>query len=440
MKSVTFCFVIVLLQFSVFSQNYTSYFTGDLADVNPAAKGGTCMMGGASENDEAMKWFLKQSGGGDILVIRASGSDGYNDYLFSDLGANVNSVETIVFHNAQAASDSYVLQQIQNAEAIWMAGGDQWDYVSYWRNSAVSEIINQNIQDKKMVIGGTSAGMAVLGGIYFTAEFGTISSNTALQNPYDTDLTISRDSFFQIPFLQNVITDTHYDDPDRKGRHITFLARAVSDWGVEARGIACDEYTSVCIDTLGVARIFGDYPAYDENVYFLQVNCYEPAAPEICAANQPLNWVRDNAAVKVFHARGVPDGSTIFNLNTWDSGSGQDSFWENWYVEDGNLRIETAEAIDCTISAAQNILTARVTVFPNPMEDGFLQIKNEEGVIESVEIYDALGGLVFFEKEKFVYQLGRQDLYKFNFSKKAHGIYFVKVISAQGDIVQKVIW
>jgi hypothetical protein len=39
------------------------------------------MMGGRSEHDEAMHWFLEQSKGG--------------DYFFSDLGVEVNSVETL---------------------------------------------------------------------------------------------------------------------------------------------------------------------------------------------------------------------------------------------------------------------------------------------------------------------------------------------------------
>ena len=40
-------------------------------------------MGGSRENDNAMRWFLKQADGGDILVLRASGSNGYNDYMLS---------------------------------------------------------------------------------------------------------------------------------------------------------------------------------------------------------------------------------------------------------------------------------------------------------------------------------------------------------------------
>jgi len=92
-------------------------------------------MGGASEDDNAMTWFLQQANGGDILVLRTSGSDGYNNYMYSELSAGVNSVETIVFNNSSASNESYIHQKIQQAEAIWFAGGDQWNYISYWRKA-----------------------------------------------------------------------------------------------------------------------------------------------------------------------------------------------------------------------------------------------------------------------------------------------------------------
>lgn len=60
--------------------------------------------------------------GGDILVLRASGSDGYNNYFYSQLGVTINSVETIVFNNGQAASNAYIQRRIDEAEAIWLAG------------------------------------------------------------------------------------------------------------------------------------------------------------------------------------------------------------------------------------------------------------------------------------------------------------------------------
>ncbi len=426
-------FVIVLLHNIGVAQSYTSYFTGDVSDTVVSPLGGTCMMGGATENDDAMKWFLERSGGGDVLVIRASGSNGYNDYLYSELGVSVNSVETIVFHDGQAALDSYVLEQIANAEAIWMAGGNQWNYVDYWRDSQISQIINENIANKNIVIGGTSAGMAVLGGIYFTAQFGTITSTTALQNPYNNTLTISRDSFFNVPFLQNTITDTHYDDPDRRGRHVAFLARAVKDWGVNAKGIACDEYTSVCIDNDGKAYVFGNFPNSDDNVYFLQVNCFAPSEPEFCEAGYDLNWVRNDQAIKVYRIKGDASGSKYLDLNNWEEGNG--GIWEDWYVEDGTLNTNSGDPIDivaCEFSSTQNILEEQIEFFPNPLTDDFLQIKNEAHQIDRVEVFDAQGKKIFKGNKK-------QYIYKIDFSNFPSGVFFVKVFSNDSFLTKKII-
>ncbi|MEM6965167.1 MAG: T9SS type A sorting domain-containing protein [Bacteroidota bacterium] len=430
MKYPIFNFAFLLLAKFASGQSYTAYFTGNTTDVSPTPLGGTCMMGGATEDDNAMRWFLERANGGDVLVLRASGSDGYNDYFFDELGVAINSVETIVFHDAAAASDTYVLQQIANAEAIWLAGGDQWDYVSYWRNTQVSEIINQNIEDKNMVIGGTSAGMAILGGIYFSAENGTIQSSAALANPYNNSLTISQEPFLKIPFLENVITDTHYDNPDRKGRQTVFLARAMKDWGVSAKGIACDEYTSVCIDNEGIAYVYGAYPNYDDNAYFLQVNCLPPNEPEICEPTLPLTWNRDNAAIKVFQIKGESSGSGSFDLNTWEVGTG--GTWQNWYVENGNLTTVNGAAINCDVVSTGDFLERSVSVFPNPIENGIFKITSENLKIQKVEIFNSLGHLIFKEKQK-------QYTYIFDLADQAKGIYWVKIYSQDSFITKKII-
>lgn len=162
-------FLLLGLIHSVHSQTFTSYFVGNTNDIVSMSKGGICLMGGATEHDNAMRWFLQQANGGDVLVLRTSGSDGYNDYMLNQLGVSVNSVETIVCHSSSSAFESYVQNKISQAEAIWFAGGDQWEYISYWRNTPVDSLINKGIQERKIVIGGTSAGMAIQGGVYFSA-------------------------------------------------------------------------------------------------------------------------------------------------------------------------------------------------------------------------------------------------------------------------------
>jgi cyanophycinase-like exopeptidase len=99
-------------------------------------------------------------GGGDFVVLRASGDDAYNQYIF-DLCA-CDSVETIVFEHRDAAYDKFVIEKIRSAEALFIAGGDQSRYVRFWKGTPVEDAIHA-VAAKPAPIGGTSAGMAILG-------------------------------------------------------------------------------------------------------------------------------------------------------------------------------------------------------------------------------------------------------------------------------------
>lgn len=369
MKSLIVTIVIFCFCESINAQNFTSFFIGNTNNVETNPLGGVCLMGGATENDEAMKWFLSRASGGDVLVLRTSGSDGYNNYFFTELGIQVNSVETIRFNNSQASSDPYVLDKISKAEAIWFAGGNQWDYISYWRNTEIANRINQAIHERNVVIGGTSAGMAILGSHYFTAQNGTVTSNEALTNPFHNRITLDNAPFLNVPFLNEVITDTHYDNPDRRGRHSVFLARFLFDYGHSVRGVACDEYTAICIDNQGIARVFGDYPNYDDNAYFLQINCeINNMTPEVLAVNQPVTWVKENKAIKVLQIKGTSTGSNSIDLNNWQSSDGT---WYHWFIENGNLIQEDGTEANCIHLSLNNENTTQTILAPNPFINTF---------------------------------------------------------------------
>jgi cyanophycinase-like exopeptidase len=378
---------------AMFAQSYTSYLTGNPVDLEVQPQFGLCLMGGAGESDEAMIWFLERANGGDVVVLRASGSDGYNEYMYTELGVDLNSVETIVFNTAEAANDPYVIERVQNAEAIWMAGGDQNDYVTFWQDTPIQDAINNLLNVKQGPVGGISAGMAVLGQAYFPASSGTINSENALNNPFAPQMQFGWNDFIDAPFMQNVITETHLNDPERirYGRVTAFLARLGFDQGIRPFGMASNEYCAIAIDENGLARAFGEYPAFDDDfVYFLQGNCVEPSGPEIIVENQPLTWDRNNQAVKVYQVPATANGQNYLDLNTWTDGEG--GFWEDWYVVSGELTRSTdATAPDCLVSV-RNQRTIDAVVFPNPTS-GALTIKTGE-TNWKYRVYDLTGRLL----------------------------------------------
>lgn len=335
----------LIMSTTTFAQSYTSYFTGDTSDAETSASYGICLMGGSTEDDNAMKWFLEKAIGGDIIVIRASGSDGYNNYFFSELGIEVNSVETIVFHNATASTDNYVLEQIANAEAIWIAGGDQAVYLDYWKDSPIEDLLNNHINTKQAVIGGTSAGMAILGSSYFSAENGTVYSAEALEDPFNNYMTLGHHDFINIPWLTNTITDTHFSEREREARLLVFLARMYDTLDSRSFGIACDEYTAVCIDQNGIANVYGEWPNYEDYAFFVQMNCEEGNAPEQMQSGIPFTWNFNGQAAKVYKVGGTTDGGNYFDLNDWQTGNG--GTWQHWYAIDGVFHSEDGSPANC---------------------------------------------------------------------------------------------
>ena len=293
--------------------------------------GGTVIVGGGRDVDEIFQWMINKTGVGDFVVIRASGTDAYNSYIF-DLGP-VNSVETLLINSRDLANNPEVEDTILKAEAIFIAGGDQGNYVNFWKDTKVHRALNYLRNVKEIPIGGTSAGCAILGGIYFSALQGTITSEEALNNPYINLLTLGYNDFLDQPYLSDVVTDTHYDNRNRHGRLVTFLARMNRDKGILARGIGLDESAAVCIEPNGLGLVYGT-----GNAYFLNQNGVDNT-PEKCVSGSPLDWYRNQKAVQAYKIRGASDGSHTFNLNTWTYNGGGSEFY--YYVRNGVLNFSS---------------------------------------------------------------------------------------------------
>lgn len=292
---------------------YDYYLTGTATDMQPARplKPVLVLMGGGLDVDEAYKAMISKAAVGgvkvNIVVIRATGADGYNDYLYNQIfkAPEVNpvqSVETLVLKSRAAADDPTANAIVARADMLYIAGGDQWDYINDWKGSRLDTTLKA-LQAANVPIGGTSAGLAILGDVDFSAQNGSITSAQALANPYDRRETLDYGFVTQLQGLTKTITDSHLVTRDRMGRLVSFLARMIQDnsWAADTvRGIGLDENTALVVDG-GVATVVGGGTAY-----FLRP---AQAATTIAAKKTlSINGVRVDR---------VKPGTATFNLLNW---------------------------------------------------------------------------------------------------------------------------
>jgi cyanophycinase len=288
---------------------YKYYVTGNAEDVVRETRGLWVAQGGGDDVDENYVRMGAYGGGGDFVVLRASGADDYNDYIYELCGCD--SVETIVFDKGAGTADPFVVETIRNAEAIFIAGGDQSNYIRYWKGTPVEDAINF-VAAKPAPIGGTSAGMAVMGEFVYSAEGKeSLTAAAALADPYAADLTLARD-FLALQGLENTITDQHLQERDRIGRTVALLARLQKDgWSQTPRALAADRETALHIDpATGMTEVFATADHPTPHVYFLSPT----GLPAVCEPGKPLT----TGDIKVY--RLGPGGK--FDLAGWQGTGG----------------------------------------------------------------------------------------------------------------------
>jgi cyanophycinase len=269
-------------------KGYEFFHLGKAEAPRTQTSSGFLLAGGGKTPDDAYRWFVRKAGGGEAVTLRASGADAMNQVL---IDAGADSAATVLFQERSASFDSFVADRLRHASAVFLAGGDQWKYVSYWKGTPIAEALNELIA-KGVPVGGSSAGLAVLGEFGFSAEHDTIASKQALANPFDPAVTISTD-FIRIPLLKGIITDTHFARRDRMGRTLVFLARLIHDGQARpASSIAVDEGNAVLLEPDGSATVSGSGFAY-----FIRA----AAAPQVCEPGKPLT-IRDIAVYRLGRA------------------------------------------------------------------------------------------------------------------------------------------
>lgn len=317
------------------------------------------LMGGGPDVDAAFRWLIQRAGitpatGGRFVVIRASGTDAYNPYIFySDenlstssiiadewvggASLGLTSVETLVIPSVKAANSAAVNAILAKANVVWIAGGDQSHYIRFWKGTALEQTLKALMQ-RNVPIGGTSAGLAVMGQFDYSALYRSATSELSMADPYYKDITFDpaplslTGGFISPPALESLIFDSHFDSRDRMGRFVTFLSRIVApvstpggtlgcSGGVlpaslsgskTVRGIGIGVETALLVQGQGdgravtATRVTNPTTTSESAVYFVRPS----VAPTKCAPRTPLSI----ANVEV---RKLADSNTVFNLTDW---------------------------------------------------------------------------------------------------------------------------
>lgn len=279
-------FLLALLFALPLSADLRRFDTGNPADVRPALHGPIIhLAGGGGDVDAAYREVIDRIRGCsdcdaklDVVVLRASGGNGYNDYLQAMPG--VDSVTTFVITDLHSAYKEEVIHAVRDAEYVFFAGGDQCNYIKYFYRGPIQKMI-EAVYARGGAIGGTSAGMAIQGrAVYDACNDASAQSARALADPYNDEISFTTD-YFGWRFLENVITDTHFAQRNRMGRLLAFIARQFRETGAPFLGIAANEKTAVLVDERGIAHVVGEGPAY----FVLGDHLPEHATP-----GQPLTY------------------------------------------------------------------------------------------------------------------------------------------------------
>lgn len=317
------------------------------------------LMGGGPDVDSAFRWLIQRAGitpatGGRFVVIRATGTDAYNPYIYysndqsstsstiadqwvGGASMGLSSVETLVIPSVKAANNPTVNAIVARANVVFIAGGDQSHYIRFWKGTALEQTL-RSLMQKNVPVGGTSAGLAVLGQFDYSALYKSATSEKSMLDPYYKDITFDPSplsltgGFIAPPALQSLILDSHFDSRDRMGRLVTFISRIVaptvtpggtfgcpggvlpagSSGKQTARGIGIGVETALLVKGNGAGasvtatRVTNPSTTSESAVYFVRAS----VPPTVCKPQVPLS-------ISSVEVRKLSNDQDVFNLTEW---------------------------------------------------------------------------------------------------------------------------
>jgi len=218
-----------------------------------APKGKLFIIGGGSRPDAMVDRIISEAGllaGGYGVILPMSSEDPDSSIWYAQqqfIRKGIKTVYGVNFRKGQTYSTAR-LDSIRNARLIYITGGDQVRFMGVVQGTDIEKAIH-DAYNKGAVVGGTSAGAAVMSKLMITGnELKHPEYSSTFRNMEENNIEIKQG----LGFVEGAIIDQHFVKRSRYNR----LISAVIEYP-NVKGIGIDEATAILVSG-NTAEVVGD--------------------------------------------------------------------------------------------------------------------------------------------------------------------------------------
>ncbi len=227
--------------------------------LNVFSQGSLLLIGGGSESDdegawnlEPYSWAVETAANHRVAILSFNSATSWMHDFFME-HCNAAAAKDFKINSSALANNQATYDSLMSYDMIFIKGGDQWNYYSTWKNTLTHQAIADKFNEGG-VICGTSAGLAVLSEVIFTAQRGSVYPDECLQDPFNQYMTLADDFLNLFP---GYIFDSHFTNRGRGARLVGFLANRYFNNDELLKGIGVDETTAMTISSDGLGTVYG---------------------------------------------------------------------------------------------------------------------------------------------------------------------------------------
>ncbi len=219
-------------------------------------KGKLFIIGGGERTLDMVTRMVQESGldkGGYAVVLPMSSAEPDSAVFYTKIQFTALGIQNVygVFCTKAQANDPAKVDSIAGAKLIYISGGDQNRFMDVVAGSEVEKAIHKAYKNGAMV-GGTSAGAAVISAIMITGNSRKNPEYSATFNTIEADNIETRPG---LGMLKKAIVDQHFVKRSRHNR----LISAVIDYPA-MNGIGIDESTAILVkgkdaEVVGISQV-----------------------------------------------------------------------------------------------------------------------------------------------------------------------------------------